>query len=546
MKQLLFLSMFFFQLYADRAVSNLQCYILANYYQFGNDLKNAGYWYSQITPTADTNSHYIYLGYIPYLAAIQSYSEIVKLLPDFDAVYKSNLEIQQLFALALEKVGKKNEAHARLITLQEQNKSHQELAFKVAQIYVERSEPENAIQVIDTLLNNCSRRPNNYIFYFIKAQLLVQLNKKHDALETITQCIALHPRFDKSWLLYAVLHEQAGKINEAIQGYKSFLETTTESHKEIERHLASLAFVDQRTALKTSTSSDPKECLAQAISLFEKKDFTKALQHTDQCLAQSPEDAQARLLKIQILASQQRLEPALDLLTQWILTAKSPDLWLKTLHLLCYCGLPYKKALQALQYIEKKKGAWDQLLLYQADLAVRDANLALALSVLAKAEKLITDPAVKSHIALQKAHIYYDQSQWQDAITTLEQSLALFSYAPAHNLLAYLYATKGKNHVKAKETIELALKSDPENPHFLDTKALVLYKQKDYREAIVLLQKAAAACPTDSTILHHLGKCYLRNGQMELAAQSGKAAMAVAKTEIEKRKAKSLIAKASG
>ena len=53
---------------------------------------------------------------------------------------------------------------ARLIMLNEQNKSNQELAFKVVQMYLERAEPENALKVINNLLNSSPRRPNNFIF----------------------------------------------------------------------------------------------------------------------------------------------------------------------------------------------------------------------------------------------------------------------------------------------------------------------------------------------------------------------------------------------
>ena len=179
----------------------------------------------------------MYLGYIPYLAASGSPAEIVKLIPQLDKPFKNNQEIQLLFATALEQTGKKNEAHSRLIMLNEQNKSNQELAFKVVQMYLERAEPENALKVINNLLNSSPRRPNNFIFLFMESQIYLQLNKKPEALAAIKQCIDAYPKFDKSWLLYAVLHEQEGKIEEAIKGYTNFLEVSAQPNGEIERHL---------------------------------------------------------------------------------------------------------------------------------------------------------------------------------------------------------------------------------------------------------------------------------------------------------------------
>ena len=110
-------------------------------------------------------------------------------------------------------------------------------------------------------------------------------------------------------------------------------------------------------------------------------------------------------------------------------------------------------------------------------------------------------------------------------------------------MLAYIYATKGDDLTKATQHINLALAKDPNNPHFLDTKALILYKQKEYDEALNILQKAAQVCPTDFTILNHLGKCQFKKGNTTVALESMKAASNVAKNDQEKLKADSLIAR---
>lgn len=492
---------------ADQATQNLQRYLMANYHK---DPQQAAHWFSLITP--DDNSRYIYLGYIPFLAANQSYADIAKLIPQLDEQFKSNQEIQLIFAMALEQVGKKEEAYTRLISLNEKSKANQEIAFKVAQIYVERSEPENALTVIDNLLNTAPRRPNNYVFHFMKSQIYLQLNKKPEALAAVKQCIDTYAKFDKSWLLYAVLQEQEGKIQEAIKGYTTFLEITPQANKEIERHLLTLNLSQKLTQQKNASSPTG--------------------------------DIQERLLKIQTLADRKQFDQAAVLLADWAITDANNEVWLKTLHLLCYGGLAYKKALQILQVVEKKKGSSLELALYQSDLALRDNNQKLAFDSLKKAAALAKDPEIKTKIALQIAIIYYDQQKWQLAQKTLEEALTFgYSYAPVNNLLAYLYATKGKNLSRASELIDQALKQDGQNPHFLDTQALVFYKQKDYEKATSILQKVAHLCPTDYTVLCHLGKCYFLKGDTERAVHSLKSAVSVAKNDQEKSKAESLIAR---
>ena len=533
MKKLLLLLSMFVGLNADKATQNLARYMMANYYQLGNDLKSAGYWYGQITP--DKDSLYVYSGYIPYLAASGSFAEIAKLIPELDEPFKNNQEMQLLFAAALEQTGKKNEAHSRLVLLNEHNKGNQELAFKVVQMYLERSEPENALKVIKNLLNNSPRRPNNFIFLFMESQIYLQLNKKPEALAAIKQCIEAYPKFDKSWLLYAALHEQEGKIEEAIKGYTTFLEVSPQPNSEIERHLVMLAF--RQKLQKQKNSTDPKHSLTFAAQLFDKKEYAKALESIDQFLIKNPSDMEARLLKIQILAHQKQFDKAAQLLEKWMKDDSDTELWLQTLHLLTYLGLPYQTALKSIEALEKNK---DTLLitLYAADLALRASNAEKALPLLQKAYAASSDSAIKVKIALQIGIIYFDQQKWELAQKTLEDTLSLkHDYAPVNNLLAYLYATKSDNLKKANEYIAIALQKDPHNPHFLDTKALILYKENKFDQAIPILQKVAHAHPTDYTVLCHLGKCYYKNGNPKKAIDTMKAAVQIAKNDQDKSKA---------
>lgn len=533
MKKLLVTLAFIATSNADNATQNLARYMMANYYQLGNDLKSAGYWYGQITP--DNDSLYVYSGYIPYLAASGSFAEIVKLIPELDQTFKNNQEMQLFFATALEQTGKKNEAHTRLVLLNENNKSNQELAFKVVQMYLERAEPENALKVIKNLLNSSPRRPNNFIFLFMESQIYLQLNKKPEALAAIKQCIEVYPKFDKSWLLYAVLHEQEGKIEEAIKGYTTFLEVSPQPNGEIERHLLMLAF--RQKIQKQKNGTDNKHLLTQATQLFDKKEYAKALASVDQYLSQSANDTEARLMKIQILGHQKQFDTALQLLEQWMKKDTDIAIWLKATHLLTYLGLPYETALKTIEAIEKQKQSLS-VTLYAADLALRIPQQEKALSALQKAYTACSDAALKTKIALQIAIIYFEQEKWELAQKTLEDALALKQYyPPVNNLLAYVYATKGNNLPKANEQIALALQKDPNNPHFLDTKALILYKENKFDQAIPILQKVAHTHPTDFTVLCHLGKCYYKNGNNKQAIDTMKAAVHIAKNDHDKSKA---------
>lgn len=490
----------------NQSTQNLHSYIMANYYQFGNDLKNAGNWYQQIVP--DTNAPYIYLGYVPYLSASKSFAQIVDLIPQLDQPFKNHQELQMHFATALEMTGKKDDAFSRLIELNDRNKAHQELAFKVVQLYIERQEPENALKVIDNLLNNSARKPNNYIFLFLKSQIYVQLNKKDLALASIKECIQAYPKFDKSWLIYAVLQEHHGALEEAIKGYTTYLEIAPGPNSEIQRHLVTLNF---------------------------RKSLIKE---------QKPDDVEAKLLKLQILAHQKQFDVALSSIQDWATNAKETELWVKALHLLTYIGLDYKKALKALDTLQRKHPHSITIALYKADIALRTSgHTDAALQAIDHALKLVTDTTIKTKLVFQKALLQYEQQQWHYAQKTLEESLSwAVDYPPLHNLLAYIYASKTKHLDKASLHIAKALAKDADNPHFLDTQAVILYHQKNYTDAITILEKVATVHPHDFTVHCHLGKCYLRQGNSTRATQLFEHATGLAQNEYERSKVKALIA----
>jgi len=485
-KNLLLLCVAMSGLYADDSVLNLHRYMMANYYQFAGDLPTAGKWYGQITPQGD--SLHVYNGYIPYLQAIQDHEQIVTLIPQLDVPFAKNSLVQTIFAQALEQTGQKSEAQKRLIALNDQNKANQELAFKVVQIYLENKELENALLVIENILNNSSRKSSNYVFLFLKSQIFLQLNKKTEALVAIQACIDAYPRFDKSWLLYAILQEQEGKVEQALKGYTNFLENTDEPHPEIKQHILQLGLKQ-----KLAAQNNPK----------------------------TQQDMPARVAKIEQLGAEKRYDEAARLLGAW--AAQEPEhqeLWLKLLHMLTLTAQDYILGLKTITALEHTNGCTLCTSLYRADLAIRARMTKQALEALGKAHKLTHDAALQEKILFQELLIHYDARDWNSFKRVMNNApLETFTYAPLLNLVAYYDATKGKNLERAQLLIGKALAQEPKNPHFIDTQAQIWYKQKKYDQAIALLEMVADQCAGECSILHHLSKLHKANGSPENAAK---------------------------
>jgi len=92
------------------------------------------------------------------------------------------------------------------------------------------------------------------------------------------------------------------------------------------------------------------------------------------------------------------------------------------------------------------------------------------------------------------------------------------------NALAYFWAETNRNLDEAEKLAEAALRNDPENAAFLDTRGWVLYKKGRYLDAIQLLLKAAEYLPDDPTILDHAGDALRQAGRPDEARQFWKRA----------------------
>jgi tetratricopeptide (TPR) repeat protein len=501
----------------ENAASNLHSYFLANYDQFGGKYQTAVERYRDVLDSGAPL--YAYKGYVHLLFDTGNYKQILSSIPQLDSLFSKDAEIELIFAQVMERTGKTTEADIRFIKLNDQFKSNQEIAFSAANSYLRRKEPENAIKVINNLLNSSPRKPNNFIFYFMLAQIHLQLDDKTKALENIQKCLDLHPRFDKGWLLYALLNEQVGQLKDAIKGYTSFLEVTAGSNREVENHLLQLIF-KQKMIEKNQGSMMVmnRACFDQALLFFEKKQYDQALQQIEQCMKERPSDDQAKLLKIQILSSMQKPQKAADALKTWIVQNPSKEMWYRTLHLLTATNLDSAYAIKILKEIQKQFPQELMPALYLSDLLTRNKMTEQSIEFLNKALALSKESKLKERILYQLARTHYQAKNFTELKKVMSQAEKMKSnFPPLLNLIAYYLTEHENNYSKAQELMTIVLKADRNNPHFLDTQAFIHLNQKDFDKAIPLLEKIAQKVPSDYTVLMHLAQARFGKGDKQKA-----------------------------
>ena len=149
---------------------------------------------------------------------------------------------------------------------------------------------------------------------------------------------------------------------------------------------------------------------------------------------------------------------------------------------------------------------------------------------------------------LSLATAQQNSGDFKGAETTLREILAESPNNPiAQNNLGYFLAERNVKLDEALNLIQQALRTDPDNPSFLDSLAWVYFKQGKLDLAEENLKKALKFDSSSATIYEHLGDVYQKQGKSELARASWEKALLLAsdteqitsiKTKLNKKTAK--------
>jgi len=516
--------------------SNLHEYIWANYQQFAGNMNMAGKRY-QILFATQKPPIYCYKGYIPYLEKIGNFKEIIALAPTINDTFKQDPDLQLTLINALKKDNQKTAAIKQLIHAYDTFPFHTHIVFETASMYIERKELSNALQIIDKLLNNVSSQTNFFIFHFMKAQLYVQLNQLDKALDSVKKSLEMHNSFDQGWLMRATIEEELGQLNNAIAGYSNFLKLTQQPNQQVAHHLMQLSLKQKMLQSKTPSVEKNQSGLEKVAILYQEKNYAQALNAIEAYLILQPKNTQARLIKIQILSDMQQFNRAITQLQAWIYENQTQEIWFETLHLLAQKGAESSHVMKTLESLHVKYPQNKWVLLYLTDLYLRTNTHKKAISLLEKSVQYIDDKDLLTKIFFQLGLLYFEKKEYRKMQATLEQGLLLdTNFMPLMNLLAHHYATKGHNIPKAEQLMTKMLAQDNTNPHLLDTHALILYKKKNYTEALTLLQQLQKDAPKDATIMLHLALTYYKLNNKPVAQTTLRNAQAMAKSTYEKNK----------
>lgn len=464
-------------------------FMLTTYHQLDGKLDKAQKGYQRLLLSPDTPVH-VYKGYLPYLAAAKDYRQILTLMPKLQLHFENDPEIQLIFGQAFEASGKQDEADKLYIKLSRQFKTHPEIIYQAVNSYRRNKERMNAIQLIDDLLNNSPRKPNNFIFYFMQAQLYTELSDGKKALDSVGKSLELHPNFDKGWLLFGMLEENAGKLDDAIKGYTNFLELSGTSNEQLEKHLLELLIKRRMTNSKQKAMTLDNKCLLDGLSCFQNKQYRKGMQKIDKCLETEPAQKEdATIIKINMFHGMRKNRNAMRLLKECMLQDPHNEIWYTQLHALCLNGISNRRALRLLQDVTHERPHAPLAHIHIAELRAKKGDWRESIFHYQRALEYIEDTQTRTRVMYNLACLYSERGYY-DRMKSIITSIAKIApdFMPAQHLLAYHYLEHEKDTKKAAELLDIVLAHDPHNAYYRITHARLLHATQRYDQALQTLR----------------------------------------------------------
>jgi tetratricopeptide (TPR) repeat protein len=133
-------------------------------------------------------------------------------------------------------------------------------------------------------------------------------------------------------------------------------------------------------------------------------------------------------------------------------------------------------------------------------------------------ERAAEDPELRRNALLNLSLACEETGRRDEALAALETLLA--DHPDDHviqNALGYTLADRGQDLPRAGSLIRSALKSEPDNPAYLDSLGWLLHRSGQPLEAFDYLVRATNALPEDPVILEHLGMVLLSLGRHDRA-----------------------------
>jgi tetratricopeptide (TPR) repeat protein len=312
----------------------------------------------------------------------------------------------------------------------------------------------NYQEVVPAMVELLKKQPDLVAAQTVLAEAYRSMGRLDEAAAVVQQQIKVSPQNPQAYFLLGVILRQQNKADEARQAFQKTLELSPDN----------LLPIDQLVALDLTSN-----------------DFGSAMQRVQAQLQKTPNSAALHFIEAKIYAVQREWDRAEAALSKAL--ALEPN---------------YPSAYELLISIYVSTNKLPQ--------AVSELQTYLS--------KKPDDPRALMTLAV----IYDKQKEFLKARDAYEKLLAKNpEFVPALNNLAYLYADELNDPDKAYDLARKARELQGTDASVADTLGWVLYKKKDYQQALALFQESAGKLAQDPNSQFHLGMASYMMGQTESA-----------------------------
>ncbi|MDQ7005019.1 MAG: tetratricopeptide repeat protein [Ghiorsea sp.] len=443
------------------------------------------------------------------------------------------LQYQQLYARSLLANGDVEQAEIILEGLLSKNPEHVEVRLLLVRLYAVHQSYLQAQRVIEQgLALGKDKRLQQ-----LQVQLYLQqvAFKKADA--TLATMQRDYPEHEDIVLQRAHLAEKQGSGIKAEALLQLFIDTHEETAVQAYQMLAGIYARQNRVGaaiavyekLVPLTAADADVLMSLGRLHYQQQTFPKARDYFKQAITQLTMQGAKNEMSEDLATATFYYGASLEASHQWKLAAAEYEKLL-TKHRLY---LDAQLRLASIAITLKEYDVAEQRLLrlktsYPHEIGVYESLSGLRLQqqryqdVISESDQA-TDLGFSQTLLFNRAVAFEKLRQFEAQDKVLDQILDKFPHdAEALNFYGYSLAEREVRLDDAKEMVEKALISSPDDGYYLDSLAWVLYKQSKYDKALQVQLKAVAAVPNDALMMEHLGDIYWQLGHQRKARDAWK------------------------
>lgn len=435
---------------------------------------------------------------------VAAFKELVELEPD-------NPDYRYELALAhLNNDDSKNAIKA-LDKLEDIIGIHEVISYQKRQIFLESGDLDKAVDELNRLIE---AYPKNLEYYGVLAQMYMANGKEDEALEVYQKMFEIDPDDPRPHLDMAKYY----------QGNKQF----EKSIYHLKKAIASPAMdIDRKVPILLSLFE-----VSANDSLMQKE----AYQMLEDIIIASPKDPKAYAIYGDFLSRDNRVLEALGAYKKAVSLEGGGlfEIWEQILLIEIQMELYDSLVIDAPKVVDLYPNRPTPYLFGGIAFSIKEQHKESADFLEQGLDYVLANPRLKEQFYTQLASEYNSLNQYEESDKYFDYALSINDQnASTLNNYAYYLSVRGERLEKALQMTEKSNRLSPNNPIFLDTWAWVLYKKKDYKEALMIMERVIGFGVNSGEVLEHYGDILYKNGKKNKALEQWKKAKELGDTSTE-------------